>query len=62
MTALAQTAAPTKAEVELAWVTYQALLLAEVDDPALQESLDHQRQIAVARFRFQSLYDEWVGG
>jgi hypothetical protein len=60
MPSLAPIAVPTKAEVELAWLNYQALVLAECDDPALQEDMDHQRQVAVARFRFQRIYDEWA--
>lgn len=46
-------------EVQLAWSIYRTLLLAEVEDPKLQESVQHQQDICLARFRFQSMYDEW---
>jgi hypothetical protein len=56
--ALLQTAV-TEREVEIAWATYRALLLAEVDDPQLRSDLAHQSAIDRAQERFARLYDEW---
>ena len=58
MTALAKSRV-ARSDVELAWANYRALMLAEVDDPRLLDSAEHQQQIAVARFKYQSLYAEW---
>jgi hypothetical protein len=60
VTALAQTIRASQDEVQLAWSIYRTLLIAEADDPHLQDSPDHQRSIAVARFRFQTMYDDWA--
>lgn len=46
-------------QVQLAWGIYRALLLAETEDPTLADNSEHVRRISVARFRFQSMYDEW---
>jgi hypothetical protein len=59
MAQTAQIAAPSREEVDLAWSIYRTLLLAEVDDHSLADSMEHQRKVAVARFRFQSMYDAW---
>jgi hypothetical protein len=51
---------PTQADVEIAWATYRTLIIAEVDDPALQEDETHQGAIRLAKARFTRLYDEWA--
>lgn len=57
MLALAKTVC--KLDVELAWATYRALIIAEVDDPKLQDDETHQQAIGLALCRFQNLYREW---
>lgn len=49
----------TQRDVEIAWATYRALILVEVDDPALKSDLTHQEAIDRAQERFARLYDEW---
>jgi hypothetical protein len=49
----------TQRDVEVAWATYRTLILAEADDPSLQEDLTHQEAIRGAQERFARLYDEW---
>lgn len=51
--------APTQRDVEIAWATLRALILAEADDTALQDDLAHQQAIRRAQERFAWLYDEW---
>jgi hypothetical protein len=51
--------APTERDVEIAWATYRALILAEADDPELLDDLPHQQAVKRARERFAWLYDEW---
>lgn len=50
----------TQTDVEIAWATYRTLILAEVDDPSLQEDETHQGAIRIAKDRFTRLYDEWA--
>ena len=50
----------TQDDVELAWATYRALLIAEVDSPALLDDEVHQRALEIAKRRFQNLYREWA--
>jgi len=47
-------------DVELAWATYRALLIAEVDSPSLLDDEVHQQALEIARCRFQNLYREWA--
>ena len=49
----------SQSDVEVAWATYRALILAECDDPALQEDAPHQLAIQRAKVTFERLYDEW---
>lgn len=49
----------TKMDVELAWATFRALVVAEVDDPSLLDDETHQEALRLAKHRFQRLYDEW---
>lgn len=49
----------TQQDVELAWATYRALIVAEVDDPKLLEDETHQRALTIAKQRFQRMYDDW---
>lgn len=51
----------TQSDVEVAWATYRALILAEVDDPRLQSDAAHQLAISRSRATFGRLYDEWDG-
>jgi hypothetical protein len=51
----------TQSDVEVAWATYRALILAEADDPALQSDDAHQKAIRVAMDRFARVYDDWNG-
>jgi hypothetical protein len=53
---------PTQMDVELAWATYRALIIAEVDDPKLASDETHQRATDIAKDRFKRLYDEWSRG
>jgi hypothetical protein len=46
-------------DVEIAWATYRALLLAEVNDPCLQQDLAHLDAVDRAQESFARLYDEW---
>jgi hypothetical protein len=46
-------------QVQLAWGVYRALLLAENEDPKLADNPGRMAKISAARFRFQSVYDEW---
>jgi hypothetical protein len=48
----------TYADVEVAWATYRALILAEVDDQELATDLTHQRAVVLAKERFQRAFDE----
>jgi len=49
----------SQSDVEVAWATYRALVLAEVDDPALLEDAAHQLALSRARNTFERLYDDW---
>lgn len=49
----------TQRDVEVAWATHRALLLAKVDDPKLANDIAHQEATAEARDRFLRLFDEW---
>jgi hypothetical protein len=49
----------TQNEVELAWATYRALIIAEVDDKSLLDDEIHQRALTIAKDRFQRLYEDW---
>jgi hypothetical protein len=49
----------SQSEVEVAWATYRALLLAAVDDPELEDDAAHQLAIVRARDTFARLYDDW---
>lgn len=51
--------ASTQIDVEIAWATMRALILAEVDDPTLQDDLTHQQAIDIAKHRFKLLYADW---
>jgi hypothetical protein len=51
----------TQRDVEIAWATYRALILAEVDDPKLANDLAHQEAITKALDRYQQLFADWVG-
>lgn len=57
--ALLQIAPVTQSDVEVAWATYRALILTEVDDPALQEDETHQLAISTAKLRFERMFDAW---
>lgn len=46
-------------DVDVAWATYRALLLAQVDEPRLQDDGAHQLAIVNAKRTFQSKFDEW---
>lgn len=61
MTVLALTPA-TQMDVDIAWATVRALILAEVDDPRLASDETHQRAVSIARERFKRLYVEWSRG
>jgi hypothetical protein len=50
----------TQDDVELAWATYRALLITEVDSPILLADEVHQRALEIAKRRFQNLYREWA--
>lgn len=56
---LAFTHEVSRSDVEVAWATYRALILAEVDDPSLQDDLTHQLAIAQARATHARLYNQW---
>lgn len=49
----------SQSDVEVAWMTYRALILAEADDPDLQSDYAHQTAILRANTSFKRLYDEW---
>lgn len=49
----------TQRDVEIAWATYRALLLAEVDEPELLNDLGHQSAVMEAEERFARRFDEW---
>lgn len=49
----------TQSDVEVAWATYRALILAECDDPALQKDATHQLAITRSKATFERLYDDW---
>lgn len=49
----------TQTDVELAWATYRALIIAEVDDKSLLEDETHQRALTIAKDRFQQIYEDW---
>jgi hypothetical protein len=51
---------PTQTDVEIAWATYRTLIIAEVDDPVLQDDETHQGAIRLAKDRFTRLFDEWA--
>lgn len=57
--ALISSIAPTQRDVEVAWATYRALILAEADDPRLQDDMAHQNAVVKAQERFARLYDDW---
>jgi hypothetical protein len=50
----------TRTDVEVAWATYRALILAECDDPKLQEDSNHQLAIARSKQTFERLYVDWT--
>jgi hypothetical protein len=50
----------TRTDVEVAWATYRALILAECDDPKLQEDANHQLAIARSKQTFERLYVDWT--
>lgn len=52
--------AVTQSDVEVAWATYRALILAGVDDSKLRDDAAHQLAISRTRVRFERLYDEWA--
>jgi hypothetical protein len=58
--ALISIAPPTQREVEIAWATYRALILAEAEDPGLQSDMAHQDAVATAKQRFERLYSDWT--
>lgn len=49
----------SRSDVEIAWATYRALIIAECDDPALQGDAAHQLATTLAKARFDRLYDDW---
>jgi hypothetical protein len=49
----------SRSDVEVAWATYRALILAEVDDRALLEDAAHQLAISRAKVTLERLYNEW---
>jgi hypothetical protein len=46
-------------DVEVAWMTYRALILAECDDTSLQSDGAHQFAISNALRTYRRLYDDW---
>jgi hypothetical protein len=50
----------TTTDVEVAWATYRALILAECDDPKLQEDYNHQLAVSLAKQKFERLYVDWT--
>lgn len=56
---LAFARAVTQTEVDLAWATYRALIIAEVDDKSLLADETHQRALTIAKDRFQQIYEDW---
>jgi hypothetical protein len=62
VTVLALAKTVTKDDVELAFATYRALLIAEVDSPILLDDDVHQRALGIAKRRFQNVYREWANG
>lgn len=50
------TSLPTRLNVDTAWATYQALVLAANDDPSLRASLEHSIQTARAWKRWSELF------
>jgi hypothetical protein len=58
---LAISHAVTEADVNVAWATYRACIIAECDDPRLQHDPAHQLATSKARVQFARLYDEWCG-
>jgi hypothetical protein len=51
----------SQSDVEVAWATYHALLMAEINDKALHDNAAHQLACSSARMRFQRFFNEWVG-
>lgn len=49
----------TQADVDCAWATHKAMILAEVDDPRLLDDPAHQSAKDAARERYFRLYSEW---
>jgi hypothetical protein len=49
----------TQTDVEIAWMTYRALVLAEVDDRTLLNDEAHQQAQSLAYERYSRLFDEW---
>jgi hypothetical protein len=49
----------TQNDVDCAWATYRAMILAEVDDPLLLDDHAHQAAKEAAREKYQRLYGEW---
>jgi hypothetical protein len=49
----------SQSDVEVAWATYRALILAEADDPALREDVTHQLAITRAKGNLERLFGDW---
>ena len=50
----------SRSDVEVAWATYRALIIAECDDPRLQEDPQHQLATSLAKHKFERLYLDWT--
>lgn len=49
----------SQSDVEVAWATYRALIIAEADDPKLQDDPAHQLAILRSKAQFERLFDDW---
>jgi hypothetical protein len=49
----------SRQQVDIAWATYKAMRLAEVDDPSLANDLAHQQATEEAFEKYRRLFDEW---
>lgn len=59
--ALAFTRRVTREEVDRAFATYRALILAEVNDGSLSDDLAHQQARDAAKDKYLSLFRAWNG-
>jgi hypothetical protein len=49
----------SQCDVEVAWATYHALMLAEINDPAIKDNTAHKLALSGARVRFERFFNEW---